>query len=471
MSRVRSRPFDLVLRAGRLWDSERCGDVADIAIVDDRIVEIGCIRGTAKDVIDVTGYDVLPGLVDLHVHASSEFSGRAAHAMMARAGVTTALDLAGPVEDVRAIAKQFGVGLTIGCIDACVPGRNISSGDVGPRELRSVVDRAVRAGACGIKILGGHFPLTPDATREAISVGAELGVWTAVHCGTTTAGSNLEGMEQLLELREDHPVHIAHVSSYCRGSNDSPLIEAARALELLEAAAGVFSESYVARINGTWGTCVDGKPISRQTLAALHKQGFEQSEAGVESALRQGYARAHVMDGDNVQLEGGAAGVTAWRLARTQIPLSFPVNDLSVGIAIATARMADRGFVVDAWATDGGGIPRNNTLAVGYGLIALGMLTLQELASKAATVPAEVFGLTGKGRVEENADADLVIVDPPGGSVQMTIARGRVIAREGRVLPHRTAWMCLNEGTNTVLSDGFEVITLERPHQPVGIRR
>jgi dihydroorotase-like cyclic amidohydrolase len=468
MSRARSKQLDLLLRGGQLFDSQHSGEVTDIGIRDGRIDSIGPIRQATDEVIDVAGYHVLPGLVDLHVHTSSEFSGRAAHAMMAKAGVTTALDLAGPVDDVRTTAARFGVGLTIGCVEALVPERNVPAADVTGRQLRNAVSAAIRGGACGIKVLGGHFPLTPEATTETIAIADDLGIWAAVHCGTTTADSDLAGLEQLLQLRDERPLHIAHISSYCRGAHAPRLAEAQRAIELLTPAHRVFTESYISRINGTWGTCVDGRPISGQTRAALRAGGFEETQEGLERALTVGYASTHAVRNNDVQLETGAAGLSVWRAADTRIGMSFPVNDVGVGIVLAAARTAAGRFVIDAWATDGGGIPRNNTLTAGYGLVALGVLTLQDLVWKASTAPAAAFGLHQKGQLSEGADADLIVVEPSTGSVRLTIASGKVVAREGSLTPNRTAWLCFREGKQAVLSDRLVPIELERPLQPSG---
>src|SRR5215207_5188510 len=62
---------DLLIRGGRVIDPANEFDgIADIAIADGRIAEIG--RGLpgadAADVIDAAGRYVAPGLVDLHVH-------------------------------------------------------------------------------------------------------------------------------------------------------------------------------------------------------------------------------------------------------------------------------------------------------------------------------------------------------------------------------------------------------------------
>jgi hypothetical protein len=79
--------------------------------------------------------------------------------MMAEVGVTTALDMSGPIDSVLDIARDHGVGLNIACIEAVRPGQTVQTADPGPAELRALLDGSLRKGAFGFKILGGHYPL------------------------------------------------------------------------------------------------------------------------------------------------------------------------------------------------------------------------------------------------------------------------------------------------------------------------
>ena len=63
---------------------------------------------------------------------------------------------------------------------------------------------------------------------------ADVHCWCAVHCGTSKTGSDITGLEELLELADGLPVHVAHVNSYCRGQHTGdPLKEASRAIAAL----------------------------------------------------------------------------------------------------------------------------------------------------------------------------------------------------------------------------------------------
>jgi len=94
--------FDLILRGGRVIcpasgiDSVRDIGVRDgtIAAIEDRIIE-----RSAKQVIDVGGKLVLPGLIDTHAHVYQYVSGRFglnADMVGVHSGVTTVVDQGGP---------------------------------------------------------------------------------------------------------------------------------------------------------------------------------------------------------------------------------------------------------------------------------------------------------------------------------------------------------------------------------------
>ena len=80
-----------------------------LACPEEKISEIKShIQGAAADEYDISGLIAVPGIVDLHVHVSSWLGGRLGHHMLALAGVTTALDMAGPIESVVELARDHG---------------------------------------------------------------------------------------------------------------------------------------------------------------------------------------------------------------------------------------------------------------------------------------------------------------------------------------------------------------------------
>src|SRR5437588_11639483 len=84
--------FDCVIRNGTLVDGTgREPVVADVAIRDGRIAEIGKFAGSGKEEIDATGRLVTPGFVDIHTHYDGQAIWDDRLAPSSWHGVTTAV--------------------------------------------------------------------------------------------------------------------------------------------------------------------------------------------------------------------------------------------------------------------------------------------------------------------------------------------------------------------------------------------
>ncbi|MGH2617201.1 MAG: amidohydrolase family protein, partial [Thermomicrobiales bacterium] len=286
----------------------------------------------------------------------------------------------------------------------------------------------------GIKVLGGHFPLTPGATASAIQVAAEAGCWCAVHAGTTDSGSDIDGLEELIDLAAGLPVHVAHVNSYCRGQRTGdPLLEASRAVSALARAPRARSESYLATINGANAAIEGGVPKSNVVKTCLTRGGFAPTAEGMVEAILSGWARIHgLQDGETVLLSP-EEGISQYEESETRVGVSFPVNPPGAAIGIALAKK-DGDFVVTALSTDGGAIPRNTTLLQGLALVEFGALSLDDLVRKACLNPARMLGLRRKGHLAPGADADIVVVDQATKTPAWVIAHGDVIVESGHVV-------------------------------------
>lgn len=61
-------------------------------------------------------------------------------------------------------------------------------------------------------------------------------------------------------------------------------------------------------------------------------------------------------------------------------------------------------------------------------------LTLEEALPVITENPARIYGLQGKGHVEEGFDADLVLVEPDTLAIHSVIAKGRFMVRDGKAV-------------------------------------
>jgi IMP dehydrogenase/GMP reductase len=63
-----------------------------------------------------------------------------------------------------------------------------------PVKLRNFINFSRRSGALGVKLLGGHFPLTPEASHRMVETADDSHCYMAWHVGTTEKGSDIEGL-------------------------------------------------------------------------------------------------------------------------------------------------------------------------------------------------------------------------------------------------------------------------------------
>lgn len=461
--------YDLVLQNGTVNDpANRVSGRFDVAVRDGSVVEVAPAIDArlSRDAVDVSGCNVLPGIVDLHMHASAWLGGRFAHRMMALAGVTTALDMSGPIDSVLDIAAGYGCGLNIACINYVRPGDTVRDANPSRAELEALLADNLKAGAIGFKILGGHYPLTPEATAAAIDVAVENGAYLAFHAGSTATRSNIEGYREAMELAANRHIHMAHINSYCRGRVNDCHAEAEEALNLLKANPGVVSESYLSPVNGTSGECKDGVPLSQVTVMCLEARGYATTEQGLENALRDGWAQLNEETGGIVVLGSGQAAVDYWRDKKTDVTVSFAVNPEIPRLRIATARRDDNAYVVDCISTDGGGIPRNVTVEKGLALVRLEAMTMDDFALKASCNPARILGLQNKGHLGAGADADMTVVDLESLRPVMSFAGGKCVMHKGRVFGTGTTMVTTPAGRQAVESRGLGALVVRNEETP-----
>ncbi|MDX9861612.1 MAG: amidohydrolase family protein [Rhodospirillales bacterium] len=461
--------YDIVLKNGCVVDpvNGRNGRY-DVAVAGGRIAAVApdLDPSQAPQSFDLSGRHVFPGIIDTHVHVSPWIGGRFGHKMLAAAGVTTALDVAGPIEGVLDIARDYGVGLNLACIHYVRPGHTVEGEDPGDAELDRLLDSCMKSGALGVKILGGHYPLTPEATARTIRLANRRGAYVAFHAGTLASGSNLTGLLEAVDLIGGNHAHLAHINSYCRGQVEPAVEEGEKALAALQEAPTIYSEAYLATINGTSAKCSDGVPESLGTRTCLKLGGFAPTEKGMEEAILAGWALINLEEGGAVVLASGPTAAEYWKRNGTDASVSFKVNPPEPRLRLATAKRRDGEFVVDSISTDGGGIPRNLIIAMGLPLVRLEALTLEEFVVKTSRNPARALGLADKGHLSEGADADITVADLETSSPYMSLSNGQVIMFRGHVCGKGTRMITTPAGEAHVREKGLDVLTVDPAKTP-----
>lgn len=104
----------LTISGGRVVDAANNFDsIAELLISDGKISECSSniVKSAKSQIINAEGKLVIPGLVDSHIHVSGGIEG---YFTLARAGVTTALDMMGFYEEIIPHLKSSSTGLTLG---------------------------------------------------------------------------------------------------------------------------------------------------------------------------------------------------------------------------------------------------------------------------------------------------------------------------------------------------------------------
>lgn len=460
--------LDLILKNGVVVDPKNnVHGYREVGVKDGRIVQVeDHITDKASQYFDLRDRIIIPGVIDLHVHIggvkkADRYPGLR---MLARAGVTMALDLGTEMDVLIHALKESGSGITMGGLHPLIPGVTVKDRNPNDTEIREALSLSRKKGALGFKIMGGHYPLTPEATYGAIATANEEQSYMAFHAGTTATKSDLTGMEELPELVENNGLHVAHINAYCRGLVKDSMTEVKESIAILKSLnERVLSESHLAAINGTSGACEEGEPVSHVTRRCLTMKEYSPCEEGLERAFLEGYVSVVIeRDGDNVLITG-EEGRDIWKEKETQIYISFPVTPASTSFLCATEKDESGDFSVDAITSDGGNFPRNIIIERGLSLCYLGALTLDEFVSKITEVPAKMLGLVSRGHLGEGAIADITILNLKKREASMSFVQGKPIMVEGVLIGQGGTLLVTPDGERYAEDMGVEheVVNLE----------
>ncbi len=448
--------FDLIIRNGRVVDyKNHINTVTDISIKNGKIIHVGKAKESAAQEIDATGLLVVPGIIDSHMHASSWLAGPLSFRMLAAAGVTTAMEMAGPLECVKKYMRENGTGLNIVCLEYLRAGENLPNNDPSIKDVERVALDALKRGAFGIKLLGGHYPITLKSERALLEYTSKNHIWLAIHAGSLEHGSNIEGMREVIELADGIPFHLCHINAYCRGGIKAIEDEIAEAVSLLEAHPEIDTESYLSPINACSGKCIDSIPESNVTKNCLALRGYSVSEDGLRAALKDGYARAHKTEDGLTQLAAVDEGVSIWESHNTDTPVSFYVNPSLSSFYFATKKRKTGHYLVDSFCTDGGGIPRNVIIQSGLSLVRFGAMTLEEFVLKSSFAAAQLMGLKRKGHFSADADADITIIDFNAQTPIHSFVKGKPVLLNQKILGHGGTLITTKDGEKAAISAGL----------------
>ncbi len=460
-SAILAQQYDFVIDGGRVLDPETGLDaVRNVGIRDGKIVRISSEALSGRRVVHANGMVVAPGFIDLHQHGQDIESQR----VKALDGVTTALELEIGVPDVTQFLKgkeghsliHYGTSASHVAARALVFGAPLSAGPARthagipeilpksgpatdqhatPEQIEAMRKRLrVELDAGGLAV-GMGIQYTPGATRleviDMFRLAAERKLPVYVHvrsAGRVEPGSAIEAIGEVIGAAAitGASLHIVHINSTCL--HDSleclSMVEGARARGL-----DVTTEAY---------PYIAG-------MTALNSALFN---PGWREKLGIGYGELVLPNtGEHLTQERfdelHNSNTTHWVLiyANTQEVVDQVIPHPLVMIASDGAE----------------GHPRNAgtySRVLAQYVREKGSVTLMDAIRKMSLMPAQVLekstpAARTKGRLQEGADADIVVFDPqtiadratyqspmePSVGVRYLVVGGTLVVDQGKLVP------------------------------------
>ena len=455
-----AQQYDVVIEGGRVLDPESGLDaVRNVGISEGRIARISANPLQGRRVIHAAGLIVAPGFIDLHQHGQDLDSQR----VKAFDGVTTALEMEIGAPDVATFlhskeghslihygttashcaARSLAFGAPLSPPSEVHPGvpellpksGPATNDPATPQQIERIKQRLrdeLAAGALGI---GMGIQYTPGATRleviDMFRLAAErkLPVYTHMRSfGRTEPGSDIESVEEVIGAAAitGASLHIVHINSTC-------LLDSLECLSLVEGA----------RARGLDVTTEAYPYIAGMTYinSALFNPGWRERLGMDYSQLVLPNTGEHLTKARFEELHNSTTPQLVLMFANTQEMVDKIIPHPLVMIA-----------------SDGApGHPRNaGTYArvLAQYVREKKTLTLMEALRKMTLMPAQVLEQSTpaahrKGRLQEGADADIVVFDPqtisdqstfdkpmePSIGVRYELIAGTPLIEEGKVLP------------------------------------
>lgn len=447
-----AQQYDLVLEGGRVMDPETGLDaVRNLGIRDGKILRISSDALSGRRVIHASGLVVAPGFIDLHQHGQEIESQR----VKALDGVTMALELEVGAPDVAQFLKakeghsliHYGTSASHVAARALIFGAPLPAGEILPKngpatdqpatpeEIVRIEQRLRSELDAGALAIGMGIQYTPGASRleviDMFRLAAERRVPVYTHVRSSSRsdpGSSIESVSEVIGASAiaGAALHIVHLNSSC-------LRDALECLSMVEGA----------RARGLDVTAEAYPYIAGMTFinSALFNPGWQEKEGGISYGdLVLPNTGEHLTKERFEELHNSST-------PRTVLIFSNSQQVIDKVIPHPLVMIASDGFQ---------GHPRNAgtySRVLAQYVREKGTITLMDALRKMSLMPAEMLerstpAARDKGRLQEGADADIVVFDAatisdratfekpmePSVGVQYLLVAGTVVVDEGRIV-------------------------------------
>jgi len=451
--------FDLIIKNANIIDGTgKDAYVADIAIKDGKIAVVGKVTDTADEIIDATGLTVTPGWIDSHSHSDKTMISAPDQREKVEQGITFSVTSNCGTSQAP-IMNGMTMGDFLNKVDL-IPQGSSASVFIGHNTLRSAV-----MGKVNRQPTADEMEKMKALLREGLEAGAlgmSFGLYYIPGCYAT--------IDECIELARVVAEHGKLITSHVRNEADG-LIEAVEEFLTIARESGcraVFSH-HKAMDRANWGKVKDTLAIidkavsegvdayqdvypyiaSSTTVMArfvpkmFHPDGTKDAVSLLYSKEKCEEIKAHwikkwgndlswvlvISCGEHKEYVGKNVNEIAEMMGYTdRYEAVFDIIRLSNGGAQACFFMMceeDLEYVLSHPRTmictddvaSGNNIyhPRLRASfprAIAKYVREKNVLTLPEMIRRMTSLPAHVYHLDTKGRIEEGFDADLCIIDP-----------------------------------------------------------
>jgi N-acyl-D-aspartate/D-glutamate deacylase len=449
---VFAQQYDLVLEGGRVMDPETGLDsIRNVGIRDGKVARISPEALSGRKVIHAAGLVVAPGFIDLHQHGQDIESQR----VKALDGVTTALELEIGAPNVAQFLKtkqghsliHYGTAASHVAARVLVLGVPLSPGEILPKsgpateqpatpeQIQRIEDRLRSELDAGGLAIGMGIQYTPGASRleviDMFRLAAERRVPVYTHVrssGRVEPGSSIESVSEVIGASAitGASLHIVHINSSC-------LRDALECLSMIEGA----------RARGLDVTTEAYPYIAGMTFinSAVFNPGWQQRQGIGYDGLVLPNTGEHLTKERFDELHNSNAPQTVLIFSNSQEMLDKVIPQPLVMIA-------------------SDGIPSHPRNAGTFSRVLAQYvrqkrtITLMEALRKMSLMPAEMLerstpAARRKGRLQEGADADIIVFDPatisdratfekpmePSVGVHYLLVAGSIVVNEGEIVP------------------------------------
>ncbi len=448
---------DILLKGGTIFDGTNSDSkVGDVAIKGDRIVGVGKFEVmSAEWEIDCTGLVICPGFIDLHNHSDSQIVSPKTRAnvnfvMQGCTTIVTGNCGSGPVDCGEYLAKidSAGAGTNVahllpqGSLRGKVLGsvqRKATADEV--QQMRELADKAMRDGAFGMSTGLIYVPSSYADTAELIEIAKVVGKHGGIYASHIRGEGKdlLDSVAEAIKIGREGgcPIHVSHFKA--SGQDAWGLIRPAAQLieESRKAGLKVTADQYPYIASST---SLDATILPTWSLAGGREKLLERLKNKEQTARIVKFVSERIEksdDGERIRITSCEkhpkyVGRSIADIAKSEKskPLDVALKitrDGGAGIVNFGMSEEDVRYAMTlpwvATASDGraylpsadkphprsyGTFPRK----IGEYSVKENVLPLSAAIRSCTWLPADILGLTDRGRLAVDHFADVVVFDP-----------------------------------------------------------